>query len=229
MFVMSTVTYSPETLTGTFVAKAANVLGRVANVTALSDQAVLTSEKSSPPATSTLFTKTVSVAFPMFAAVVPAGRLLRSNWNSPVLPGALDAPNGPTAMVPRFPKFRASLVGLTYVSPKGPLELPHAAGASRAQTVNTVEWSLVHRFVFVFMHNPPVKTARERFTRPVLEWDTWGQTDPASTFGLLLDHQLGWQAKAPAPRGTAPARSPATAPATVLEHPRTAHCSPARP
>src|ERR1022692_3916971 len=37
----------------------------------------------------------------MFAAVVPAGRLLRSNWNSPVLPGALDGPSGPTAMVPR--------------------------------------------------------------------------------------------------------------------------------
>src|ERR1017187_2182245 len=93
----------------------------------------------------------------MFAAVVPGGRLLRSNWNSPVLPGALDAPNGPTAMVPRFPKFRASLVGLTYVSPKGPPELPHAAGASRAQTANTVEWNLVHCFSFVFMHNPPVK------------------------------------------------------------------------
>jgi hypothetical protein len=55
MFVMSTVTYSPETLTGTFGAKALNALGRVANVTPLSDQAVLTSEKSSPPATSTLF------------------------------------------------------------------------------------------------------------------------------------------------------------------------------
>src|ERR1017187_6869729 len=134
----------------------------------------------------------------MFAAVVPAGRLLRSNWISPVLPGALDAPKGPTGMVPRFPKFRASLVGLTYVSPKGPLELPHAAGASRAQTANTVEWTLVHRFSFVFMHNPPVKTARERFTRPVLEWDTWGQTGPELTFGLLLDHKFGWLAKAPA-------------------------------
>src|ERR1035438_6185433 len=93
----------------------------------------------------------------MFAPVVPAGRLLRSNWKSPVLPGALDAPNGPTEMVPRLPKFRELLAGLTYVSPKGPPELPHAAGASRAQTANTVEWTLVHRFVFVFMHNPPVK------------------------------------------------------------------------
>src|ERR1017187_1370991 len=102
----------------------------------------------------------------MFAAVVPAGRLPRSNWNSPVLPGALDAPNGPTAMVPRFPKFRASLAGLTYVSPKGPPELPHAAGASRAQTANTVEWSLVHCFSFVFMNNPPVKQPRSGSTRP---------------------------------------------------------------
>src|ERR1039457_6167746 len=106
----------------------------------------------------------------MFAAVVPAGRLLRSNWNSPVLPGALDAPKGPTAMVPKFPKFRASLAGLTYVSPKGPPELPHAAGASRAQAANTVEWSLVHRFVFVFMHNPPVKQPQSG-SPARLEWD----------------------------------------------------------
>src|ERR1017187_1257057 len=120
----------------------------------------------------------------MFAAVVPGGRLLRSNWNSPVLPGALDAPNGPTAMVPRFPKFRESLAGLTYVSPKGPPELPHAAGASRAHTANTVESSLVRRFSFVFMHNPPVKQP-ERGS-PARRWN--GHLGPNRPRKLLLDY-----------------------------------------
>src|ERR1017187_4776048 len=125
----------------------------------------------------------------MFAAAVPAGRLLRSNWISPVLPGALDAPKGPTGMVPRFPKFRASLAGLIYVSPEGPLELPHAAGASRAQTANTVEWTLVHRFVFVFMHNPPVKQP-ERGS-PARGWNgTPGAKQTPSTFGLLCRPKL---------------------------------------
>src|ERR1022692_965058 len=122
----------------------------------------------------------------MFAAVVPAGKLLRSNWNSPVLPGALDAPKGPTAMVPKFPKFRASLAGLTYVSPKGPPELPHAAGASRAQAANTVEWSLVHRFVFVFMHNPPVKQPGSGSPARCWNGTPGGQNMPRTYFGITF-------------------------------------------
>ena len=60
--VMSIVRKLPDAMTGTLSANGVAWPGRVLNVTPVSAQAVLTCEKSKPPPTSTLFTKTVSVA-----------------------------------------------------------------------------------------------------------------------------------------------------------------------
>jgi hypothetical protein len=61
--VTSIVTKLPDAVTGTLSANGEAMLGGGLNVTPVSLQALVTCEKSKPPPTSTLFTKTVSVAF----------------------------------------------------------------------------------------------------------------------------------------------------------------------
>ena len=77
--VTSTVIYCRLVVVGTPVAKGARKVGRVAFVTPVSVQALVTWEMSTAPGIATVFTKNVIVALFIFAPVSPGGKAVRSN------------------------------------------------------------------------------------------------------------------------------------------------------